>query len=795
MSHATAPSEGVTKSPVPVILSDSEESEHLPGHTHTAILRRLRLLRMTSAASGNVLGYAVLGLIVLVATLGMIMLAAASLASAATPEGCQSLRKHGRNAEAQKCFEDLTQARDPYLRAEGYWGLQRYEEANDQFRIAVAQSDQNAHYRVRWGLLLHERFNNADAEGLFKEALQRDSKNAQAYLGLALVSADGFDSKAIEWTAKALELDPKLVEAHELMASLALEDSDTQQALAQADEALKLSPEALDAMAIHATVEVLADRSPDPWLEKIRQVNPTYGQGWALIAHHLVLNYRWEDAVSYYRQAVALDPQLWSARSDLGVNLMRLGQDQEARRQLEMCYDHGYRNNATVNSLRLLDSFRNFVTIKAPGIILKLHKKEADLLRPYFEEQVRRNIADYEKKYRMTLPGPVQVEVYPDHEDFAVRTMGMPGLGALGVTFGEVVAMDSPSSREPGSFNWASTLRHEMSHVFILTATNHRVPRWFTEGLAVHEETEASPEWGDRITPEILVAVHDKKLLPVADLDRGFVRPEYPSQVLVSYFQAGRICDYIESRWGDDKLLDMVHSFAGHKTTVEVIQQDLGMKPDEFDRQFRDWLDHSIGKTAANFDEWRKRLKDLAELSKSGQYDQVLKQGSEVLNLYPEYVFAANAYQFMADADVAKGNERAAAAMLTSYEKMGGSSPASLKELASLEEKLGEPEEAAKTLDRINYIYPMDEDLHRHLGDLWLRQKNFDGAIREYSAVVAMHPLDTASAQFNLAQAYFAVGRNQDAEDHILASLESAPGFRPAQKLLLQIEDAGKGTH
>ena len=57
-------------------------------------------------------------------------------------------------------------------------------------------------------------------------------------------------------------------------------------------------------------------------------------------------------------------------------------------------------------------------------------------------------LATYEKKYHMTLPGPVQVEVYPDHEDFAVRTMGMPGLGALGVTFGEVVAMDSPSGAQ-----------------------------------------------------------------------------------------------------------------------------------------------------------------------------------------------------------------------------------------------------------------------------------------------------------------------------------------------------------
>ena len=44
----------------------------------------------------------------------------------------------------------------------------------------------------------------------------------------------------------------------------------------------------------------------------------------------------------------------------------------------------------------------------------------------------------YEKKYQFKLNVPVQVEVYPDHEDFAVRTMGMPGLGALGVTFNTV---------------------------------------------------------------------------------------------------------------------------------------------------------------------------------------------------------------------------------------------------------------------------------------------------------------------------------------------------------------------
>jgi tetratricopeptide (TPR) repeat protein len=717
----------------------------------------------------------------------------ASLSWAATPDDCQALRKHGHRAEAQKCFQSLTAARDPYLRAEGYWGTEMYQEANNEFRLAVAQSPANANYRVRWGRLLHERFNNTDAANLFKEALEKDPKNAQAYYGLALVSADGFDSKALLYTGKALELDPKLVEAHELKANLLLEDSDQGKAFAEADEALKISPEALDAMAIHAAIEVLADRSPDAWFEKIRQVNPTYGEGYALVAHHLVFNRRYEEGIAFYRKAIEMDPRSWPARSQLGINLMRMGQEEEPRKQLEMCYDNGYRNEETVNSLRLLDSYKNFVTFRDDTTILKLQKKEADLLRPYFDTELKRIIAAYDKKYKMKLPGPVQVEVYPDHEDFAVRTMGMPGLGALGVTFGEVIAMDSPSGRPPGEFHWASTLWHEMSHVYILTATNHRVPRWFTEGLAVHEETEVSAEWGDRMTPEIVVAIRDKKLLPVAELDRGFIRPEYPMQVIVSYYQAGRICDYIQSRWGADKLLDMVHSYAQLKTTPDVIRQDLAMEPEEFDKQFLDWLDKDVGKTVANFDKWRTGVKDLVQQAKNKNYDEVLKEGEEVRRLYPEYVYPANPYEFMAEADLAKGNKQAASRILTEYEKKGGRNPQALKQLASLEEEFGKPEEAAATLDRLNYIYPVDEELHRHLGDLWFAQSNTKGAIREYGAVVALHPLDQASAQFNLARAYFAAGQKDMAEEHLLASLEAAPSFRPAQKLLLELKDSNEG--
>ena len=65
--------------------------------------------------------------------------------------------------------------------------------------------------------------------------------------------------------------------------------------------------------------------------------------------------------------------------------------------------------------------------------------------------------------------------------------------------------------------------------------------------------------------------------------------------------------------------------------------------------------------------------------------------------------------------------------------------------------------------------------------------------------MVALNPLDKAGAQFKLAQAYYAAGQRDKAEESVLASLEAAPGYRPAQKLLLEIEhpeqkDAPKQT-
>jgi len=712
-------------------------------------------------------------------------------ASATVPGDCWSERKHGQEAQAQACFTALARSSDAYFRAEGFWGLAQWSLANEQFRLATLTADSKALYKVRWGLLLHERFNQRDAADLFREALQKDPSSAEAYIGLARISADSFDGQAARYLRKAMALDPGRADAHELMAQLALENDNRDTALAEADKALALQADALDAMATHAALELLADRAPDAWFAKIRAINPHYGEGYALVAHQMEMHYRYQDAVTYYRKAIEAAPRLWSAHSALGIELMRLGKEDEPRQELELSYNNDYRDAATVNSLRLLDSYKNFETIRDGATILKLDQAEAALLRPYLQPELHAILAAYEAKYRMKLPVPVQVEVYPNHEDFAVRTLGMPGLGALGVTFGDVIAMDSPSSRKPGDFNWGATLWHEMSHVFILTATNHRVPRWFTEGLAVHEEGEHSQEWSDRLTPDVLVAIRDKKLLPVAELDRGFVYSEYPAQVIVSYFQAGAICEFIKEKWGEDKLLAMVHSYAKTLTTPQVLHDNLGLLPEDFDKQFFVWIDHKYGAEAAHFDEWRGKLKVLVRAAHEKQYDTVLRDAPAVLAMYPEYVEEANVYEFLADADQARGDSKAEAAILTAYEHQGGQMPEMLKRLAALEESRGQTKEAVATLERLNYIYPVkDEELHHRLGDLLYKEKQYDGAIREYNAFAASNPVDKAGAQFSLAQAYFAAGQKDHAEECVLAALEIAPGYRPAQKLLLQLQQS-----
>jgi tetratricopeptide (TPR) repeat protein len=703
----------------------------------------------------------------------------ASAVSGATWDGCRELRHHGKLAEAKACFSKLLSERDALTRAEALWGLGRHTDANLEFRAAEKSQANPAVVKTEWGNLFLERYQPGDAAKLYEEAIEADSKYAPAYLGLARVAALGFDKKAIEFARQGLERDPKLYEAHELLAYLALEDNDPRAASEEAHKALDISSNAWQATAVLASIDWLNGKTDTQW--------QVYGEGYATGAHFFEINRRYEEAIAYYRKAIALDGELWAARSQLGVNLMRLGRADEAKQQLEGCYNAGFRDAETVNSLRLLDTLGNFQTEKTATTEVVLNKKEAALLRPYVQTILERAMATYERKYQMKLPGAARVEVFPNHEDFAVRTVGLPGVGGLlGVTFGMAVAMDSPSARPPGEFNWASTLWHEMSHVYVLTATHHLVPRWFTEGLAVHEEGAAAPDWGDRMTPEIIAALGKKQLLPVLQLDRGFVRPEYPTQVLVSYYQAGQICDFIAGKWGDAALVGMIHSYAARKTTAEAIQDNLHDNADVFDKEFNAWLDAKTGNTVKHFDEWKRGMKAAYQDFASGKKEEAGKQALAVHKFYPDYVGQNSGYELTADLYLSRGDKRAAVRELEAYRNAGGKNPETLRKLAGLERETANAKQAQRTLEALNDVYPEDAELHRQLGALLLAAGDAEGAVREGKAEVALNG-DAVESHYELAKALHAAHRVKEAKDEVVLALEAAPDYKPAQQLLLQL--------
>ncbi len=673
--------------------------------------------------------------------------------------------------------------------AERLWHAQDYQAAVKVFDALLAANPKNAEYRVRYGQFFFERFDPQEAAKLFEEATKLDPKNARAHLGLATVLADQFSSKATESADKALELDPKLYEAHALKARMALEDDDPKKAIEEADAALAIDPSAVQATAVHTAVDLLRDRDSS-WLAKI----DNRAKGYETIAHFFIINRRYEDGIAYYRKAIAADPELWTAHSQLGVNLMRLGRSDEAYKELELAYSKDHTSDAaTRNSLKLLDTFKEFKTFTTPRTILVLHAKEADALRPYVQAEMDRAMAVFEKKYEFKLKNPIQVEVYPNHEDFAVRTMGLPGLGALGVTFNDVVAMDSPSGRPPGQFHWAATLWHELSHVYILTLTNNRVPRWFTEGLAVHEESATIPDWGDRITPDIIAAIRDKKLLPVAEIDRGFVHPKFPNQVIVSYFEAGKMCDYIAERWGEKKLLNMAREFAKNRPTVDVIREQLGIEPEAFDKDFLAKLEKETEVTVKNFKEWTTGLGDLNKLARAPMpnNDELIAKGRALEFLYPEYVEAGNPYLVVAKACLAKEDKACALDEYAKYSKNSGREAEAVKKYAGLLKEAGKLKEAASALERLNFVNPLDQDLHEKLGTLYLSINEPARAALEFGVLVALHPIDVAGSHYNLAKAFKAQGLDDKAREEALTALEAAPDYRPAQKLLLQLSGEG----
>jgi len=711
---------------------------------------------------------------------------------------CDEHRYHGRAEQARTCYARLVESSNGLVQAEAAWALGDLRRANERFRDLVSANDGAVRPRVRWGRLFLQTHQYADAAQVFQEALRIAPQDTQATLGLARVYAERFEGEARPLLEQALRSDDESIEAHLLGARMALEEG----GLDAADRALeraariaaqrKLPP--LEVYALRAALQLSQDRSPEPWIERALDYNPRYGEVYEQLAHFEVMRRRYREATALLQRAVEVQPDLWSAHAELGANLLRLGEVDAAREHFTIAYSGDPYSPTIVNSLRLLDRADQFELssnrVSSGGtpaeVRLRLHRKEAAVLRPYVLELVQRSIETFSRRYEFQPREPITVELYPDHDDFAVRVAALPGIGLLGVTFGYVVAMDSPSGRKSGEFHWGSTLWHEMAHVFTLEVTEHRVPRWLSEGISVFEEWRTGPTPGVVVPPDVIGAVRDARLLPVSELDAGFIRPSYPNQVQVSYVQAGLVCLFIEQRWGFERLRALLRRFTHNVSTADAIEAEFDMRPAAFDREFQAFVSERYAGLLAGSAEWEQAYGNAREASERERWADVIEPARRAVELYPEHVGPDSPYLLLARALDALGRRDEAIRALQSYRAAGGWDPSALRELARWLEATNATDETTRVLEALSLAEPLDAATHAALGERLLAAGRGQESLREFQAQLALSAHDPAPASYGAARALLLLGDRAASRRRLLDALAAAPHYKPAQDLLLK---------
>jgi len=670
---------------------------------------------------------------------------------------------------------------------------------------------------VRTGNLFLEKYDSPSAKAEFQRALAQNPRHPGALLGMAksLIFDGGPGSRDV--LDQLLEINPNHAEARALVAEELLTNERPLEARREAEKVLTVNPRSLVALTALAGAYLIADdvEGFQRTRGRVLEINPRYADFDLTLADLSAKTRRYQQAVDRAQAAVALDPASWEAWGLLGMNQLRIGHIEAGRANLERAFEGDPYNPWFKNNLDLLDTFERFDARETDHFELFLHGTEADLLANYLAPIAEEAFDSLSRRYGVEPDLPVRAELYPSSADFSVRTLGEAGLGALGVSFGRVLVMDSPSARQMGDYNWASVFWHELAHTFHLAMSDNRVPRWFSEGLAVHEQRQAREGWGHQPTLDFVAALRENRLKKVSELNDGFMRPDYPQQVIHSYYQASLVFELIEDRFGFDAIRRMLDGYREGRTTEQMFETVLSLPIQEFDEEFDDHLRRRFAgplagmarigdPPGANAD--LQAVRDFARahpgdlltrlrlgimLYREGALGEAEEELRAALRIFPEYGGPDSPYWFLALIHRDRGEPERAEAALARLNALSESNYQALLAQAEVLEELGRTEASARVLDKAVLVWPYDLDLHARLATLHATLGNLQGAVRERGAIVALNPADKADAYYRLAVAQEQAGDLRGARRSVMGALEIAPNYEDALELLLRLRGSG----
>ena len=759
------------------------------------------------------------------------------------------LERAGRRSEAVPLYEALIDAYNaaPRLDVDGYHGVAiacrqlgreepaLFQDALKAFDEAIEASrgrDFGFPARIDLATMFLDKYDSSQARTSLEPVLQQASPSADALLALARIERfDGQPSvRAI--ADQILQRNPNHVDTMVLLATLETETENGPGALEWVDRALAVNSEHLPALTLAAGL-ALQDGNLVQFGQmqaRVEALSPGNADFWVELSLLAMRNRLYPQALDFAQRAVAADPLSWEGWSELGMNQLRLGSIEEGRASLEKSFAGDPYNVWNKNTLDLLDSLVQYRTVPTRRFELILHEDEADLLAPLIGGIAERAYDSLAARYGYEPETPIRIEVYPRHEDFSVRTVGLSGLGALGVSFGPVIAMDSPAARGIGDFNWGTTLWHEIAHTFTLGLTRGRIPRWLTEGLSVFEERQGPDGWTDEPSPDFLSAYADGRLHGLGSINEGFIRPSFPNQIGLSYYQASLVAEFVEKEWGFDRIVGLLHGYRDGHDTARAFRDQFDLSLEEFDERFWAYLEERFATALPSFrsasveldaeqdgedplsqspdaielpteaeqgdlagaaearpQDYRTQLAWGLELKRQERWEEAEQVLERARDLFPEYAGPGSPYHALAEVAEARGDEEAAIEHLQGLIDINEYDYDAHLELAALYEARSDVDRETDVLTRSLYIYPYRRAVHERLADLAQQAGRPLQRIGALERVLALDPPSRPRILFEIARSHEQLGDLEQARRSVLGALELAPGYPQAQDLLLDL--------
>lgn len=475
----------------------------------------------------------------------------------------------------------------------------------NELYVKAEQADKNCwQSRLSQGRILASRYNRAQAVKELKAALAINPKVADAHVLMADILLEQWNFEGVESAVtEALKINPRHVDALAMRAALKIQERRHAEGFAAAEEALKINPVHPTALGLAAAA---ARMVPDEerykeMLARAKQSSTAPAQAWLVAADKLAGDRQFQDALELIAQALQWAPSNSDALSVRGMVLMQTGDEAGAREALETAYRMDSYNAKVFNTLGLLDKLAKWGKddVVTEHFVVRYSKADDPLLGRLFSEFCESIHGELTELFGHKPPVKTLIEILPDHQQFGVRLTGLPMIHTVGACTGDVIAMDSPDPRRLPSgfptFNWAQVLKHEYTHTITLSATGNRIAHWYTEGLAVwSERRQRSWRWQLMLVQQLA----NDDLFKPQEISWGFIRPRRRDRDdrQLAYAQAEWICHFVEGRWGRKALLDLMAGFRDRRKQDAVLKEVTGLDEDAFHKAFLEFARADVAK-------------------------------------------------------------------------------------------------------------------------------------------------------------------------------------------------------